>query len=69
MSKVSVYYTLCIYIYNRSVTNIKGFTRETLSALLVNIESREWRRTFNSANNIAPEHPRACSTDDVECFF
>ncbi len=57
---------LCIY---REVNNIRGFTRETLSALLVNIESREWRRQFNAENTIPPEHPRASTTDDVECFF
>lgn len=34
-------------------------------ALTTNIESREWyRRQFQE-----PEHPRASTTDDVECFF
>lgn len=38
-------------------------------ALIANIESREWRREFCSKNGLPPEHPRASSTDDVECFF
>jgi len=38
-------------------------------ALAANIESREWRRKFNHEHNIPIEHPRASSTDDVECFF
>lgn len=54
---------------NRDLSNIRGFTRETLSALVVNIESREWRRQYSRENNIPLEHPRASSTDDVECFF
>lgn len=54
---------------NRPISSVKGFTRETLSALMVNIESREWRREFNTNNNLPSEHPRASTTDDVECFF
>ena len=38
-------------------------------ALAANIESREWRRQFNTRNRIPAENPRASSTDDVECFF
>ena len=38
-------------------------------AVIANIESREWRRGFNVREGIPPEHPRACTTDDVECFF
>ena len=56
------------YVF-RDTSRVRGFTRETLSALLVNIESREWRRRFNAQNNIPTEHPRASTTDDVECFF
>ena len=37
--------------------------------LVANIESRQWRRKFNIKNNIPAEHPRASTTDDVECFF
>ena len=40
-----------------------------MSALIVDIESREWHREFNNLNKIPPEHPRASTTDDVECFF
>lgn len=46
-----------------------GFTRETLIALTTNIESREWRRVEIANAGLRPEHPRASSTDDVECFF
>ena len=61
---------IIMYIYHyRNINNIRGFTRETLSGLLVDIESREWRRKYNRENDIPPEHPRASTTDDVECFF
>ena len=61
---------IIMYIYHyRNLNNIRGFTRETLSGLLVDIESREWRRKYNRENDIPPEHPRASTTDDVECFF
>lgn len=42
-----------------------GFTREVVTALAADIETREWRRR----DNVIPEHPRASTTDDVECFF
>ncbi|XP_065899778.1 uncharacterized protein [Dysidea avara] len=54
---------------NRSISGVRGFSRETLIALAPNIESREWRRNYNRGLNIPAEHPRASSTDDVECFF
>lgn len=54
---------------NRPISSVKGFTHEILSALMVNIESREWHREFNTNNNLPSEHPRASTTDDVECFF
>ena len=38
-------------------------------ALAANIENGEWRRKYNVENGIPPEHPRASTTDDVECFF
>ncbi len=44
-------------------------SREILVAMLANIESREWRRTFNRDCQISAEHPRSSTTDDVECFF
>ena len=56
-------------ISNRSINNIKGFSRETLVALIANIESREWRRQLCEKNGLPGEHPRASSSDDVECFF
>ena len=36
---------------------------------MANIESREWRKQFNSEHGLPTEHPRASTTDDVECFF
>ena len=36
---------------------------------MANIESREWRKQYLIKNNIPMEHPRASTTDDVECFF
>lgn len=56
-------------ISHRSISNIKGFSRETLVTLIANIESREWRRQFCLKNGLPGEHPRASSSDDVECFF
>lgn len=46
-----------------------GFSRETLSALITNIEGREWHRRECINNSVSIEHPRASSSDDVECFF
>ena len=46
-----------------------GFTREVLVAVVSDIETREWRREYLKRNGFPPEHPRACSTDDIECFF
>ena len=53
----------------RNVSSICGFTRETLNAMIANIEGREFRRMLLATHNMPFEHPRACSTDDVECFF
>ena len=58
---------LNIFSY-RSLSNVLGFSKETLVALVTNIEGREWQRR-QIANGRLPEHPRASSTDDVECFF
>ncbi|XP_064406629.1 uncharacterized protein LOC135351537 [Halichondria panicea] len=49
----------------RPTKGVLGLTRETVIALTTNIESREWRRRENRD----PEHPRASTTDDVECIF
>ena len=46
-----------------------GFSKETLTALISNIKGREWHRREFINNNLLLEHPRASSTDDVECFF
>lgn len=64
-------YCTCTYCFVkcRSINGVRGFTRETLSAILVDIESREWRRQYNVTDSIPPEHPRASTTDDVQCFF
>lgn len=51
------------------IHGVCGFSQETIHALLANIEGKEWRRKFNAANSIPPEHPRSSTTDDVECFF
>ena len=37
--------------------------------MTTNIESREWKRLTNMEEGLPPEHPRASTTDDVECFF
>ena len=54
---------------SRPVNCIRGFSRETLNAMVANIEGREFRRCYLASRNLPPEHPRACTTDDVECFF
>ena len=41
-------------------------TKETIIGLTTNIESQELRRQEYQSRGIAPEHPRASSTDDVE---
>ena len=53
----------------RSLSGIRGMTRETLIALTTTIESREWMRRRCANEGLPLEHPRATSTDDVECFF
>lgn len=46
-----------------------GFTREVVTGLVANIETREWRRRDIAQHESLPEHPRSSNTDDVECFF
>ena len=53
----------------RPINNILGFSRETLVAVITNIEGREWCRRYCAGMARKPEHPRASTTDDVECFF
>lgn len=53
---------------NRPVEYIRGLTREVIIEITANIESQELRRC--QSNKIGyPEHPRAGSTEDFECFF
>ena len=62
--------TLPLYVsYYRSLSNILGFLKETLVALTTDIEGREGHRREVMNGNQKPEHPRAFTTDDVECFF
>lgn len=61
--------TLIIGLFCRSISNILGFSKETLVALTTNIEGREWHRREVMNGNRKQEHPRASTTDDVECFF
>ena len=53
---------MSIYIVSRT----RGFTREILSALLVDVESMEFQRV---KEDLPVEHPKASTTDDVECFL
>ena len=57
------------YINSRAISGVRGFSRDTLIALALNIESYEWRRQYSVDNNLPMETPRASSTDDVEYFF
>lgn len=52
-------------MYTRPTKGVLGFTRETVIALTTNIESCE----YVCRNHHHPEHPRASTTDDVECLF
>ncbi len=58
-----------VHVFPRPLDKVRGFTRETLIGVTADIETRMWRHTFNKENGIPPEHPRASTTDDVECFF
>ena len=59
----------CIYMYMqcRPINNVLGFSKETLVAVITNIEGRECLRRLNRMGRA--EHPRASTSDDVECFF
>jgi len=57
------------YFTLRPINSILGFTKETLVAVITNRERRKcWRQHFCKRSN-KPEHPRASTSDDVECFF
>ena len=60
------YLTVIIF---RNINNILGFSKETLVAMITNIEGREWHRREVMCGNRNKEHPRASTTNDVECFF
>ena len=60
----SVIVTCSQLIINRPISDVLGFSKETLVAVVVNIEGREWRRRMHKS-----EHPRASTSDDVKCFF
>lgn len=66
---VSLCITSILFAYCRRIDNVLGFSRETLAALIANIEGREWCRIENIRSGWKPEHPRASSFNDVECFF
>jgi len=36
---------------------------------MANIELQKWRQQHLMKNDIPIEHPRASTTDDIECFF
>ena len=61
--------SVVLFVTCRSLKNVLGFSKETLSALITNIEGREWHRRECGNTKRPIEHPRASSTDDVECFF
>ena len=60
---------LCTFSFHicRPIDNVLGFSRETIAAVICNIEGREWCHRSNQLGK--PEHPRASTADDVECFF
>ena len=51
---------------NYDNAGVCGFSRETVTT---DIESRELKSAKNVEEGIKFEHPRASTTDDVECFF
>lgn len=53
----------------RSASGVRGFTRETLVAITADICTRNYRQEFITGRGLPLEHPRAGTTDDVECFF
>jgi len=58
-----------VYNFCRNPKDILEFSKETVVALITNIEGREWHRREVTRRSVKPDHPRASSTDDVECFF
>ena len=62
-------YSRYVIISYRSVSGIRGLTRECLIALTADIVTINYRQEFNSSHGMPPEHPRSSTTDDIECFF
>lgn len=58
-----------MYTKYRSISGIRGFTRQVLIAVVAHIETSEFRRIELLNEGKSPENPRASTTDDVECFF
>ena len=59
---------LLLCVFCRDLSTVLGFSRETLVALVTNIDRREWQRRKCVINKEPLEHPRASTTDDVKCF-
>ena len=57
---------LVLMVLLRILNGVRSLTHESLTT---NIESREWRRRELEKAGVHYEHPRASTTDDVECFF
>ena len=53
-----------VLVLHREIGNVCGFSRETLIAVTM---SREAKR--NMEEGLPPEHPRASTTDGVECML
>ena len=67
---IPLYYTQQhepFYLIYRVISNIRGVSRETLVAIIANIESCEWRREYLHSRGLPEEHHRASTTDDIEC--
>ena len=58
-----------VCFFDRDISSVRGFTREVLIAVILHIETSEFRRIELVNRSLPPEHPRASTTDDVECFF
>jgi len=44
---------------SRNPANVLGFSKETVVALITNIEGREWQRRELANKELVAEHPRA----------
>ena len=44
-------------------------SREILVTLTTTIESHEWTRRKRLSGSLPPEHPRASTAGDVDCFL